>query len=134
MQVHGITPAMVASAPPWRQVAGWIAHYVGDDLLVAHNAPFEISVLRQACDAVRLPVPRLDVLCTLDLARRACSLRSNRLPEVAAEFGVRLGSHHDALADARCAAQVAVAMARRHGHDKLEQLAQSLDVSLRSLA
>jgi DNA polymerase-3 subunit epsilon len=131
MQVHGITPVMVASAPPWRQVADEIARYAGDDLLVAHNAPFEISVLRQACAATDLPVPPLDVLCTLDLARRACSLPSNRLPDVAAEFGVRLASHHDALADARCAAQVAVAMARRHGHDKLEQLAQSLGVSLR---
>jgi len=78
-------------------------------------------------------VPRLDVLCTLDLARRACALPSNRLPNVAAEFGVPLVSHHDALADARCAAQVAVAMARRHGHDKLQQLAQSLGVSLRPL-
>lgn len=134
MQVHGITLAMAAKAPPWRQVAGWIARYVGEDLLVAHNAPFEISVLRQACAAENMPVPHLDVLCTLDLARRACALPSNRLPDVAAEFGVRLGSHHDALADARCAAEVAVAMARRHGHDKLEQLAQSLGVTLRSLA
>ena len=134
MRVHGITPAMVASAPPWRQVADWITRYVDGDLLVAHNAPFEISVLRQAYAAVNLPVPRLDVLCTLDLARRACALRSNKLPDVAAAFGVRLASHHDALADARCAAEVAVAMARRHGHDKLEQLAQSLGVGLRPLA
>lgn len=134
MQVHGITPAMVASAPPWRQVAGWITSYAGGDLLVAHNAPFEISVLRQALDAEDMPVPRLDFLCTLDLARRACALPSNKLPHVAAEFGVRLASHHDALADARCAAEIAVAMARRHGHDKLEQLAQSLGVRLRPLA
>ena len=133
MRVHGITPAMVASAPPWRHVADWITRYVGDNLLVAHNAPFEISVLQQACAASNMPVPRLDVLCTLDLARRACALPSNRLPDVAAEFGISLVSHHDALADARCAAQVAVAMARRHGHDKLQQLAQSLGVSLRPL-
>ena len=124
---------MVASAPPWRHVAGWITRYVGDNLLVAHNAPFEISVLQQACAASNMLVPRLDVLCTLDLARRACALPSNRLPDVAAEFGISLVSHHDALADARCAAQVAVAMARRHGHDKLQQLAQSLGVSLRPL-
>lgn len=131
VRVHHITPDMVASAPPWRRVAGWITDFAGDDLLVAHNAPFDASVLRQACSAVGLPVPRRNVLCTLDLARRACSLSSNRLPYVAAEFGVRLGNHHDALADARCAAEIAVAMAHRHGHDKLEQLAQSLGVTLR---
>jgi DNA polymerase-3 subunit epsilon len=127
-KVHGITAAMVVQAPPWRQVAGWIRGYVGDDLLVAHNAPFDMSVLRQACAAEGLPVPGNDYVCTLALARQASELRSYKLPDVAAEFGVRLMAHHDASADARCAAEVAVAMARRHGHDKLEQLAQSFHV------
>jgi DNA polymerase-3 subunit epsilon len=75
-----------------------------------------------------------DYLCTLALARQASQLRSYKLPDVAAEFGVRLTAHHDASADARCAAQVAVAMARRHGHDKLEQLAQSFHVPVGHLA
>jgi DNA polymerase III subunit epsilon len=75
-------------------------------------------------------VPGVDYICTLALARRACELPSNKLPDVAAEFGVTLVRHHDASADARCAAEVAVAMARRHGHDKLEQLAQFFNVSI----
>jgi DNA polymerase-3 subunit epsilon len=127
-RVHGITAAMVATAPPWREVAAWIRGYAGDDLLVAHNAPFDMSVLRQACAAEEIPVPGNDYVCTLALARQASQLRSYKLPDVAAEFGIRFTDHHDAQADARCAAQVAVAMARRHGHDKLEQLAQSFQV------
>jgi DNA polymerase-3 subunit epsilon len=133
-KVHGITSAMVATAPPWRQVADWIRGYVADDLLVAHNASFDMSVLRQACAAEAMPVPGNDYVCTLALARQASQLRSYRLPDVAAEFGVRLTAHHEASADARCAAQVAVAMARRHGHDKLEQLAQSFHVPIGRLA
>jgi DNA polymerase-3 subunit epsilon len=129
-KVHGISAAMVAGAPSWRQVADWIRGYAADDLLVAHNAPFDMSVLRQACAAERMPAFGNDYLCTLALAKRAARLRSYRLPDVAAEFGVRLTAHHEASADARCAAQVAVAMARRHGHDKLEQLAQSFDVTV----
>jgi len=128
VKVHGISAAMVAGAPEWRQVADWIRGYAGDDLLVAHNAAFDMSVLRQACAAEQVPAFGNDYLCTLALAKRAARLRSYRLPDVAAEFGVRLTAHHDAGADARCAAQVAVAIARRHGHDKLEQLAQSFDV------
>lgn len=127
-KVHGITAAMVATAPPWRRVADWIRGYAGDDLLVAHNASFDMSVLRQACAAEQLPVPGNDYVCTLALARQASQLSAYRLPDVAAEFGVTLTAHHDASADARCAAEVAVAMARRHGHDKLEQLAQSFHV------
>ena len=127
-KIHGITAAMVAKAPTWREAAAWLRDYAGDDLLAAHNAAFDMSVLRQACAAERLPVPGNEYVCTLVLARRACQLASYRLPDVAAEFGVSLTAHHDAGADARCAAQVAVAMARRHGHDKLQQLAQSLNV------
>lgn len=133
-KVHGITAAMVATAPSWRQVAGWIRGYAGDDLLVAHNASFDMSVLRQACAAEKMSMPGNDYVCTLALARQASQLRSYKLPDVAAEFGIRLTAHHDASADARCAAQVAVAMARRHGHDKLEQLAQSFHVPIGHLA
>lgn len=130
--VHKITAAMVTDAPTWRQAASWIGDYAGADLLIAHNAPFDVSVLRQACAAEQILPPDAEYLCTLALARRACpGLASHRLPAVAAEFGVRLTNHHDAAADARCAAEIAVALARRHGHDKLEQLAQSLGVSIR---
>lgn len=132
--VHGITADMVTNAPSWRRVGLWLRDYVRDDLLVAHNAPFDMSVLRAACEAVDIPAPRVDYLCTVALARRTCDLPSNRLPVVAAEFGVALTRHHDASADARCAAEIAVAMARRHGHDKLEQLAQSFDVPVRRLS
>lgn len=129
--VHGITAGMAAGAPPWRKVAAVIRDYAGTDLLVAHNASFDVSVLRQACAAEAIAVPDAEYLCTLALARRACpGLASHRLPAVASEFGISLENHHDATADARCAAQIAVAMARRHGHDKLEQLAQSLGVSV----
>ena len=44
MRVHGITPAMVRSAPPWRQVAAWIEQYVGDDLLVAGQGHHRLVV------------------------------------------------------------------------------------------
>lgn len=132
--VHGITAGMVANAPPWRRVGLWMRDYIGDDLLIAHNAPFDMSVLRSACAAEDIPVPDVDYLCTLALARRTCDLASARLPAVADEFGVTLTSHHDASADARCAAGIAVAMARRHGYDKLQQLAQSVDVPVRRLS
>jgi DNA polymerase-3 subunit epsilon len=132
-RVHGITPEMVLNAPTLRQAALFIANYVMHDLLVAHNAPFDMSVLRAGFAEEQVPVPDVDYICTLALARRTCGLLSNKLPDVAAEFGVTLGRHHDAGADARCAAEIAVAMARRHGHDKLEQLAQSFGVPIRGL-
>jgi DNA polymerase-3 subunit epsilon len=126
--IHGITAEMVAKAPPWRRVARWIAHYVGTDLLVAHNAAFDVGVLRDACTAGSIPWPRLDFLCTMLLARRALRLPSYRLPFVAAECGVEPGRYHEALSDARACAQIAVALAQKQGAGTLRELAAALDI------
>ena len=49
--IHGITAEMVASAPIWWRVAAWIVDYTGQDILISHNAAFNIGVLRHACTA-----------------------------------------------------------------------------------
>lgn len=128
--LHGITAEMVADAPPWRQAAGQITRYAGSDTLVCHNAGFDISVIRHACIADEIPWPRIDFLCTLVLARRAFRLPSYRLPFVAAECAVDLDRHHQAGDDARCAALIAVAMARKQGADTLAELADSFGVRI----
>ena len=128
--VHGINAEMVADAPRWRQVRDWIVDYIGPDILVCHNAGFDVGVLRHACTADQMPWPHVDFLCTLVLARRAFRLPSYRLPFVAAECDVSLVSHHQASDDARCAALIAVAMARKQGADTLAELAGSFDVRI----
>jgi DNA polymerase III subunit epsilon len=60
----------------------------------------------------------------------AAKLPSYRLPFVAAECDVTLVSHHQASDDARCAALIAVAMARKQGADTLAELAGSFDVRI----
>jgi DNA polymerase-3 subunit epsilon len=121
---------MVASAPNWRQVADWIVRYAGSDTLVCHNAGFDIGVIRYACIADEIPWPSVDFLCTLVLARRAYRLPSYRLPFVAAQCDVDFHQRHQAGEDARCAAMIAVAMARKQGAQTLAELAGSFGVSI----
>jgi DNA polymerase-3 subunit epsilon len=128
--LHGIDAGMVSDAPRWRQVADWIVNYIGSDTVVCHNAGFDISVLRHACTADDIAWPNMDYLCTLVLARRAFRLPSYRLPFVAAECDVSLVRHHQASDDARCAALIAVAMARKQGADTLAELATSFYVCI----
>jgi DNA polymerase-3 subunit epsilon len=130
ISVHGITAKMVADAPPWRHVADWIVDYAGSDILVCHNAGFDIGVMRHACTADQIPWRPVDFLCTLVLARRAFRLPSYRLPFVAAECDVSLVSHHQASDDARCTALIAVAMARKQGASTLGELAESFGVRI----
>jgi DNA polymerase-3 subunit epsilon len=128
--IHGISARMVANAPRWRQAADWIVDYIGSDIVVCHNAGFDVGVMRHACTADQIPWPNIDFLCTLVLARRAFRLPSYRLPFVAAECDVSLISHHQASDDARCAASIAVAMARKQGASTLAELAGSFDVRI----
>ena len=126
--VHGITAEMVATAPPWRKVAAWIAAYAGPDTLICHNANFNIGVLRHACTADDIPWPQVDFLCTMILARRAFPLPSYRLPFVAAECGVELSGRHQVLINARGAALITVALARQHGAATPGELADALGI------
>ena len=121
---------MVAGAPRWQQVVDWIVRYTGSDALVCHNAGFNIGVIRSACIADDIPWPSVDFLCTLVLARRAWRLPSYRLSFVAAQCDVDFRQCHQASDDARCAALIAVAMARKQGAQTLAELAESFGVSV----
>ena len=125
VSIHGITAEMVESAPRWRQILPSLLDFVGADVLVAHNAGFDIGVMRYACAADGIEWPTVSFLCTLVLGRRAYRLPSYRLPFVAEACGATLIDHHDALADARAVAGVVVGLARAAEASTLEDLAKA---------
>lgn len=133
LEYHGVTAGIAASAPPWPGVAEWIVSYTGTDVLVSHGTDWDIRMMRAACDAEGMQWPRLRFLCTATLARRALELPFYRMPFVADACGVTLEGRHRPLINARGAALVAVALARRQGADSLDALADSLEVRLGSL-
>ncbi|PMC74923.1 exonuclease domain-containing protein [Brachybacterium sp. UMB0905] len=121
--IHGITPGDVANAPGWDAVFPQIAHFADGDDLVAHNAPFDRSVLRSACTAYDIDWPEMLWYDTLTIARAELMLGSYQLPFVARALGLEELPHHEAGADALQAARVALALAGRCGAATLEDLA-----------
>ncbi len=113
VMLHGITPQMVAGEPRFAARLGDILDFVGDLPLVAHNAAFDVGVLRDACDASGLSWPRLGYACSLVLARQTYDLLSYSLPWVAEAAGAPLDAHHDPLADAAACASIVLDLARR---------------------
>jgi len=128
IHLHGITPEMVQHAPRWSQVLPMLLDYIGDDVVVAHNAGFDIGVIRYACAVDGIPWPEMRFLCTLVLARRALRLGSYRLPWVADALGVEFTNHHDPLADTLAVVAVVRGLAERQGVSDLDRLAASLNV------
>lgn len=126
VRIHGITAADVAARPRFGDLFAEIGAFIGDDVLAAHNAAFDLGVIRSALEVSGLPGPAYDYVCTVMLSRRCYSLVSNSLPFAAEEAGVPLVKHHDAAEDARACAGILIDIARRNGANSLAELYLSL--------
>lgn len=132
--IHGITAEMVADAPRWRETLPEIVNFIGDDVVVAHNAAFDLGVIRYACEVDGTEWPETQFLCSLVMARRALALPSYRLPFVTAALGFELENHHDALSDARAVVEIIGRLATRQGVADISSLAASVGVRVGHLS
>ncbi|MFD3683804.1 exonuclease domain-containing protein [Nocardiopsis sp. NPDC058631] len=132
--VHGITPADVADAPAWPEAHARIVEFADGDPLVAHNAAFDMGVLRQACEHTGLAHPAWEYTCTLALSRRTWTdLPDHKLPTVCAHIGHLVTHHHRADADAEAAASIMIAAMTRYGTSSLADLARAARLDLRRM-
>lgn len=122
-RIHGITADMVIDAPSWQLQLVDLMAFAGDDVLVAHNAGFDMGVIKAACLATGLAVPSYSYVCSLQVARKTYHLDSYRLPMVAMAAGFEDFAHHDAVADAEACAAIMIHASDRHGAIDLHDLA-----------
>ena len=107
----GISQAMVDAAPAPEEVLPQVAKLLRGRVLVAHNAAFDVRVLRQAFARAALEWPAPPVICTVSMARRFAPLQRRRgLATLAAALGVEVDEVHRALPDARTCARVFCAL------------------------
>ncbi|MDN6300848.1 MAG: 3'-5' exonuclease, partial [Micrococcaceae bacterium] len=123
VQIHGITADMVATAPRFGEVFPELASFIGADTVVAHNAAFDLGVIRSALEVSELAGPAYDFACPVKLARKTYSLQSYSLPFVAEAAGSPMENHHDALADARACASIMIDIGHRHAVDSVSRAA-----------
>lgn len=130
VRIHGIRPEDVTDAATWPDQIDRLYAFAGDDVLVAHNAGFDLNVLRRSCEATGLDAPMYRSLCSLAVARKTYTLESYRLPVAAAAAGFDDFPHHDALADARACAQIVIDAARCTGASDVDALSKALSVPI----
>ncbi|WP_345750984.1 3'-5' exonuclease [Microbacterium rhizophilus] len=122
-RIHGITEEDVVDALGWDEQIEDLIGFAGEDVLVAHNASFDMGVLRAACEVTRYDLPAYRYACTLQVARKVYRLPSYRLPVAAEAAGFSGFAHHDAIADALACAHILIDAARRSGADDVDALA-----------
>ena len=107
----GISQEMVDKAPDPEDVLPRLAQQLRNRVLVAHNARFDVRVLRQAFARAALQWPNPPVICTVQVARRFLPLQPRRgLATLAGALGVEVDEVHRALPDARTCARVFCAL------------------------
>jgi DNA polymerase-3 subunit epsilon len=111
IECHGLTHLDVLHAPEFPAIAPeFLPRLTRADLVIAHNATFDIAHLRATLDHFSLPRPEFDYVCTCQLARRVWpELPSHGLKTLTAHIG-HVFNHHHAQADAEAAGRVLLAM------------------------
>ncbi|MGM0674398.1 MAG: 3'-5' exonuclease [Spirochaetota bacterium] len=101
IKVSGITEEMLASKPSIDQTLPRFLQFIGDSVLVAHNAPFDVSFLRAALETTRRGEVTNVVIDTQVLAQKAYPrLKSYSLQNLVAHLELAQGNAHRALDDA----------------------------------
>lgn len=117
-KIHGITTAMVSTAPPFVAMLPQLMRFCRDAYPVAYNAPFDKKMLmselsRLSVRVHRIPhVPALDPdlrwFDPLDWVRHIDRFvkGGNKLPQVCQRYGITLQQAHDACFDAVAAGHI----------------------------
>ena len=125
--VHGLTNAMVAAAPPFRDIVPELLAILADTAVIGHNARFDLAMLaREMARAERSwePPPALDTaLLYLALEPGAETIG---LGGAAARFGVTIQGRHTALGDSLVTAEIYVRMVPRLRDRGIETLGDAL--------
>jgi len=121
-----ITTEMVREAPPIEEALPAFREFMGDRVMVAHNAAFDFGFLNFEFRRIFGIGVANPVLCTLRMSRRFMpSLKRRRLDLLASHFGLSLEGRHRGLGDARMAAEILsifLDIAEKMGITRLDRL------------
>lgn len=114
--VNGITDEMLKGKPHLEEVLKKFTDFCEEDLLVAHNAPFDFQFLLRAFQEKGVIAPRGSVLDTCQLARRSFKGMANyKLSTLCDYFKIASGNFHRAEADANYCGKLFIEILKHKG-------------------
>ncbi|MBU9713053.1 3'-5' exonuclease [Evansella tamaricis] len=128
VRIHGITATDVEDAPSFQSVWGEISHLLDGNLVIAHNASFDMSVLRKSLDECGVDYPSFAYNCTVNVSKKTWhGLHSYSLNNVAEHLQIQF-KHHHALEDAIVAAKVYLHSCMHHKVTSHGELVEKLEI------
>ncbi|MDR0319970.1 MAG: 3'-5' exonuclease [Treponema sp.] len=129
--IHGLTINDVKDAPTFAAI--WeskMLPFIGDLPIVAHNANFDMGVLRAVLECYELPTPSIQYFCSLKIARKTWTyLSSHALTSLAKRFGIEYNAHN-ALDDAETCGKMVQLSAEEYGAVTIDELLSALGLEM----
>jgi len=133
-KIHGLTVDDVRDAPGFYEI--WesnIKTFIDGFPLAAHNASFDMGVLKAVLTRYELDVPELQYFCTCNLSRRTWpQLKSHALTALAGHFNI-IYEAHNALDDALTCGKLVLMSAQKYGSKDLAHLLYAARIEMKTL-
>ena len=124
-ELTGITNDLIKDKPTIEEVLPKFVEFIGDSVLVAHNADFDMGFMQQKCREQNIEFKNNSV-DTLTLARTLLPhMKRFRLNLIAKELGIPLLNHHRAVDDAEATAHIFIKfleMIKKKGGETLSDI------------
>ncbi len=131
ISIHGIHPEQVKDSPEFFQFFPKFQEYLSSsDLVVAHNASFDISVLRALCGFYNIPVPEIHFLCTYRASQKVWPELDNHKLNTVCNYIDYQFRHHNAESDAEAAGVVLLKMMRDLATDSPFEFVSQIGLNL----
>ena len=120
-EMTGITDLMLVNAPVIDEILPAFLEFAGsteETIIVAHNAPFDLSFLKSAAKELDLDWPNYKTLDTVTIARQVLSkedVPNCKLSTLAQFFGTKTEPNHRALDDAKATTEILHGLIERLG-------------------
>jgi len=132
-RVHGISSSNVATARTFDELWSELKPWFEDNYLVAHNAAFDMRVLRSALAYYDLAIPCAEYFCSVSLSRKTWKhLPSHSLGTVSQYHNIKF-NHHRAGDDAKACAIIALKAFQEAEAENVQDGLKRLGVKLKRL-
>lgn len=128
--IHGIRPAMVLKEPEFDKVWEKIKHYFENNLIIAHNASFDISVLRKSAELYNIELPSFNYICTMKLSKNFYKEIENAKLNTVNDFLGYEFKHHDALYDALACSNILLNISEELKCKDVNEISRLIGVSI----
>ena len=135
IRIHGIRPDHVADAPTFGELWPELESWLEEQVVVAHNASFDLSVLKHSLAYYGIDAPSLRFFCSLQVARNTWhGLPGYSLGALATSHDLEPMNYHRAGDDAETCARIVALAARFHLAQDAEELMEACKLRLGHLS